>query len=96
MPIYDFTCKCGEVTEARAGYDADALPCPACGQPAKRATVYRIAIGAKEKKYRVSDVVEAGQELDYAYDRQEQREGQRAKRPSPYKAAMNKVRRAAV
>jgi putative FmdB family regulatory protein len=40
MPIYDFRCECGEVTEARAGYDVRTLPCPACGRQAKRVFAY--------------------------------------------------------
>jgi hypothetical protein len=91
MAIYDFICNCGEVIEARVGQGVDALPCP-CGQNARRSSVYQVAIGTKEKQYRVSDVVEASQELDYAHTAQEQREGRKLKWRSPYKAAMRKVR----
>jgi hypothetical protein len=91
MAIYDFICKCGEVIEARVGQGVDTLPCP-CGASAHRISVYRIAIGTTEKKYRVSDVVEASQELDYAHTAQEQREGRKLKWRSPYKAAMRQVR----
>ena len=44
--------------------------CP-CGQKARRNQVNRISVGTKEKKYRVSDVVEASQEIDHAYTRAE-------------------------
>lgn len=91
MAIYDFICKCGEVIEARVGQGINTLPCP-CGQSAKRSSVYQVAIGTKEKKYRVSDVVEASQELDYSHTRQEQQEGRKLKWHSPYKAAMRNVR----
>jgi len=37
MPTYDFRCKCGEVSEVRAGYDAPPITCPACGGVAYRA-----------------------------------------------------------
>jgi hypothetical protein len=93
MPYYDFICECGEVTEARAGYDAGAMPCPACGQSARRSAIHQIALGTKEKKYRVSDFQEASQELDYSHSQQEQREGRRVKMPSPYKAGLREAAR---
>ena len=39
MALYDFACDCGEVTEARRGMDVESIPCPACGQEAKRCAV---------------------------------------------------------
>ena len=93
MPNYDFICKCGEVTEARVGYEARTRPCPACGQTADRATVYPIALGTKEKKYRVSEFQEASQELEYAHGQQEQREGRKVKWPNPYKAGLREAAR---
>ncbi len=96
MPYYDFACKCGEVTEARAGYETKSLPCPACGQIATRSAIYQIALGTKEKKYRVSEFQEASQELDHAHVRQEQREGREVKWPSPYKAGIREARRRTV
>ena len=36
MPLYDFACKCGEVTEVRQRMDVTFILCPACGGTAKR------------------------------------------------------------
>lgn len=36
IPLYDFVCECGEVTEARRGVDVKSIPCPACGEKAVR------------------------------------------------------------
>ncbi len=93
MAIYDFICKCGEVTEARRGVGVKSIPCPACGQSASRSAVYQVALGSIEKKYRVSDVVEASQEMDYAHTTQEQREGRKLNWRSPYKAGLQKARK---
>lgn len=90
MPIYSFICKCGEAAEARVGYGVKTMPCP-CGRDAERSAVNQIAIGSVEKKYRVSDVVEASQQLEYSHDMQEQRQGRKLKFPSPYEAATRKV-----
>lgn len=41
MPLYDFECRVGHVTEVKAGYDVTHLPCPTCGREALRLAVYR-------------------------------------------------------
>ena len=109
MPYYDFACKCGEVTEAQAGYETSSLPCRACGAPAQRVAVYAYQTTitetggnsyprldnakSKDGKYRVSDFQEASAELDYAASRIEQREGKPVKTPNPYKAGLKKAAR---
>ncbi len=40
MPIYDYRCECGEVTEARRGLEDYFIPCPLCGDTAKRVPIY--------------------------------------------------------
>lgn len=40
MPLYDFGCTCGEVTERKAGYEVTVIPCPSCGKDAQRLAVY--------------------------------------------------------
>ena len=105
MPIYDFACKCGEVAEARAGYDTSALPC-ACGRLAQRVpvnvvyantetgghSVPRLNNAKSEKgKYRVSDFVEASAEIAHEAEKVEKREGKPVKVPSFYKAGLEKA-----
>ncbi len=41
MPVYDFSCEAGHTTESRQGRDTDVIPCPTCGLPAKRESVYQ-------------------------------------------------------
>ena len=107
MPYYDFACPCGEVTEARAGYETSSLPCPACGQLAKRVAVYqsqytitetggkgipRLNNAKSEKgKYRVSDFVEASSEIAHEAEKVEKREGKPVKVPNFYKAGLKKA-----
>lgn len=39
MPLYDFVCKDGHITESRQGYGCEAVPCPLCGHLAVRVEV---------------------------------------------------------
>ena len=107
MPYYDFACSCGEVTEARAGYETSALPCRACGNLAKRVAVYqsqytitetgghsypRLNNAKSEKgKYRVSDFQEASAEIGHEAEKVEKREGKPVKIPSFFKAGMKQA-----
>ena len=40
MPLYDYCCGSGHVTEARRGRDCESILCPACGEEARRVAVY--------------------------------------------------------
>ncbi len=40
MPLYDFACKRGHITEERRGYNDSVIPCPSCGKRAQRVPVY--------------------------------------------------------
>ncbi len=93
MPVYQYVCGLGHTHEERRGYEVSSVPCASCGKPAQRESVYSVAAIGTEKKYRVSDVVEASQEMDYAHTRQEQQEGRKLKWRSPYKAGIREARR---
>lgn len=43
MPLYDFRCSNGHVTEQRAGYDQSAIGCH-CGTEAQRNPVNRLSV----------------------------------------------------
>jgi len=37
MPLFDYKCECGEITEFLVKKEvSDVLPCKACGKPAKK------------------------------------------------------------
>jgi putative FmdB family regulatory protein len=40
MPLYDFACsRCGEIFEARTGFDEPGPPCPVCATPEPRRVI---------------------------------------------------------
>ncbi len=95
MPLYEYSC--GEhITEKRAGYDVERIPCPICGADAQRKgfnlVSFEVREGATRVKnsrgqYLVSDFQEASQELDYAA----KRDGVEV--PNLYKAGLQEARR---
>ena len=79
MPLYDFRCGNGHLTESRQGIGTDAIPCR-CGASAQRVPVYReqyisgetVATGRTSRKHEALDdhgrfqmgrIVEAQHEL---------------------------------
>jgi putative FmdB family regulatory protein len=36
MPVYEFKCECGEITEDLVRVDTREIPCPKCGKKAKK------------------------------------------------------------
>lgn len=103
MPLYDFRCECGEVTEARRGIGVGEIRCPACGGEAKRSAVNRVSIAceglptkagiiAHERRYNVSEFQEASHEIAYEHEQQEQQEGRKIPQPNLYKAAKRRAK----
>lgn len=103
MPIYDFGCACGQVTELRKGYGVTSAPCPSCGNEARRVAVYReqaivTETGARngrraevplsDRRYNVSRFQEVTQELDYAHKKAENEVGHELPSPNYYKHAL--------
>lgn len=41
MPLYDYRCVGGHVTEAKRGREVVSIPCPACKRQAARQAVYQ-------------------------------------------------------
>lgn len=96
MPVYHFSCTCGQVTELRKGYDIVSIPCPVCGNEARRAAVYReqgivtesAPIPLSDRRYNVSRFQEVTQELDYAHGKAENEVGHDLPSPNVYKHAL--------
>jgi len=69
MPIYDYICKENHKTEARRDVEVEIIPCPICGQPAQRLTVYRTSFVMPQSGSRMRDTYrryqEASSEVDY-------------------------------
>ena len=80
MPLYEFRCAEGHVTERLASRDTELVSCP-CGQAASRQSVYKFGftgfsrVPLDQRTYDLRHVQEAGAELDYAESRQTDVEG---------------------
>ena len=112
MPLYDYSCDCGVVTEARQGSGVKTIPCPACGQPATRQSVYQVMVlssglptrggvesDTRRARQRFADFREASQEVDYSYTQREKEVGHPIQGPNYYqigKARAKKLRAAGV
>jgi hypothetical protein len=87
------------------------LPCPACGLPATRLSVYQVTIASSglptlggvqsdtRARRRFADFQEASREIDYSYTRREQEVGHPIQGPNLYqigKARAKKLMKAGV
>lgn len=90
MPLYEFECDSGHVTELVRSGSTSSVPC-SCGLPAGRRAVNRIALGSVESRYAYKDFVEAHAEIEDAHAKVEQREGVKVERPDFYGAAKRQV-----
>ena len=102
MPLYEYTCGAGHTTEGIQGMGVESIPCPSCGLNAPRAGFNRVSVEVREGpemardskgKYRVSDFKEASEELNYAVDQEEKKDGRKIKTPSLYKAGIREAKR---
>jgi hypothetical protein len=105
MALYDYLCECGVVTEARRGVDVESIPCPACGQPAKRQPVYQVAVlssglptragrhsDTRRKRQQFRDWREASEEIENAYSQQEKEAGHPIQRPNYYEIGLERAK----
>ena len=83
----------------RGGLDESSVPCPACGDLARRRPFNLPALAGatvvKDQRYRVSEFQEASAEIDYAYT-QAENGGMLVKRPDLFGAALRKAQRMGV
>ena len=90
--LYDYVCPSGHVTEKRGGVSDIHTPCSQCNRLSQRRGFNLVSIGTKEKKYRVSEFMEASQEVDYHHTRAEN-DGMPVKRPNLYKEGLREAKR---
>ena len=92
MPIFDYVCPVGHVTESRQDRDVGSIPC-ACGELAGRLSVYRFSLGGGiGPKYRLSEYQEAAAESNYYHGRMEEAKGEIIPRHDLLKEAKQKAR----
>jgi len=106
MPLYDYACRCGRVTESREAMDVVLIRCK-CGGMASRQGVYReqyiscetgprgglkVEPPKDEKDLRkpFAEYREASQELDYAYSRVDD---PKVKPPNYYKTGLKEAKK---
>lgn len=103
MPTQEYVCELEHVTEVRVGYDAlNVMPCPECGQPAQKQSVYLIVpftetgvqigrlnpVPLDERRVKVSRFKEAAEEIDYQYNKADIPDDAR---PNYFRAGLHKA-----
>mgnify|MGYP001590476436 CR=1 FL=1 len=92
MPLYDFICPEGHVTERLGPFSLDLVAC-ACGKPAHRAEVNRIMFGLNGARgERIQDYYDAAAEAKYAYESTDDPEARAATRPDIWRPAFTRAR----
>ena len=92
MPIYEYRCGSGHVTELIRPVSSTSQRC-SCGRVATRNSVYRTAISRPEERFAGRDFLEASAEIEDKRASLERREGVPVKAPDFYKQAVEKVKR---
>ena len=92
MPIFDYVCPVGQVTESRQNRDVGSIPC-SCGEKAEKLSVYRFNLGGGlQPKYHVSEYQEAASEANYYHGRMEETKGEIIRPRDLVKEAKQKAR----
>ncbi len=74
MPLFEYQCACGQVTEALRSFTVSSLQCPLCGGLAvKRPSLFRQISPSDsiERRQGYSRFREASAEIDHAFSRAE-------------------------
>ena len=98
MPVYNWLCGAGHVTEARAARDTELRSCP-CGLPAARQSVYAIGVSGfartpiDQRLVKIGAFQEASAELEYEHSRQTNVDGSERPTPPLWQAAKAEAKR---
>lgn len=89
MPLYDYRCVRGHVTESIQSVTQSVIPCAVCQSPANRMSVYVFGITKPEVDTRgmFRRFQDASAEIDRAATKVEQSTGQAVKTPNFWKQA---------
>lgn len=92
MPLYDFRCSAGHVTELRVEYGVEVVAC-ACGQSAERERVFRIAgqMG-RPQGTPIAHFAEAAQEAQHRHDSTDDPTVRAATRPDVWRPALQRAK----
>ena len=100
MPIYDFVCQGGHESEAKAGYETASLPCPVCGQPAERQSVYatsfsiagRASVPFDQRRINLTKFMDAATDLDHHHKRAEERYQRKIDSPAYFREGVKRAK----
>lgn len=87
MPLYEYRCEDGHVTELVRPVSATSQRCP-CGRTAQRRSVYRLAVVQPEVTFNGRDFIEASAAIEDQRSRLEQQEGVPVNSPDFYREAL--------
>ncbi len=101
MPLYDFVCKDGHITESLRRKDCQVIRCGTCSLQAKRRSVYRnrqigkAAVPKNEQNFRkeIGLMQEATAEIEHTRSEAEKRTGRKVEGPKLWKQAKENVTR---
>lgn len=93
MPLYDYRCKQGHVSEMRRGTEVTQVVCATCGENALRLSVYRQVEQAAIRKLPGKDFTEASEMLESRRVELEKKEGWDIPSPSLWGAAQARAKR---
>lgn len=93
MPIFDYRCVRGHLTEAIRSMDCSVIPCAVCQSPANRQATNRVAITTPEVDMRgmFRRYTDATQDLDYRASQREA-QGEPVTTPPYWKLAKERAR----
>jgi len=92
MPLYEYACPAGHVTELRRPVSVSTQAC-SCGRPSVRKSVYRVQAAYPEQTFAGRDFIEASAEIEDRRASLEKYEGVPVKGPDLYKQALRKANR---
>lgn len=90
MPLYDYRCADGHVSESLQPFTRTTRPCPTCGSVAQRLAAYRTAIVTTQpvdSRGLFRRFSEASAEMEFTASRMEQSSGERVVTPNLWAAA---------
>lgn len=99
MPLLTFNCDCGWQTDLLRARDCSGVPCPACGEDARRQSVYLFGVTGftptptDQRVVRIGKFQEATAELEYQHSRQTAVDGSLLPTPSLWNEAKREVKR---
>ncbi len=99
MPLFDFDCGQGHLTERLCSRETAIIPCPVCGSPATRAAVNRIGVTGfartpiDQRMVRMGAFNEASSELAYQHSKQTNVDGSEKPEPNLWQAAKSEAKR---